>query len=126
MTTKLLQPRLLAAIDTRSASIRQLMQGRLVDDEPGVRAHLDLHNPAEEDDAQADAQSDLDAALLERYHEELRVLEAARARIVAGEFGVCLECGAAVPEARLLAAPESPWCVECQSRAEAGAHRPTL
>ncbi|MFN0161395.1 MAG: TraR/DksA family transcriptional regulator [Burkholderiales bacterium] len=126
MTSTPLQNLLIAAIESKSASLKQLMQGRLIEDEPGVRAHLDLHNPAEEDDAQADAQSDLDAALLARYDEELKALDAARSRITAGEFGICLECGATVPEARLLAVPESPWCVDCQSRAEAGAHRPKL
>lgn len=29
------------------------------------------------------------------------------------EFGVCEDCGDVIPVARLLAVPESPFCVEC-------------
>jgi DnaK suppressor protein len=43
------------------------------------------------------------------------VLDALR-RIEAGTYGVCVDCGGAVPEGRLEARPEAARCVSCQAR----------
>ena len=43
---------------------------------------------------------------------------AALARMNRGEYGVCLECGARIPPARLHALPEVETCVSCQTRME--------
>ncbi|MDR1360603.1 MAG: TraR/DksA family transcriptional regulator [Deltaproteobacteria bacterium] len=42
-------------------------------------------------------------------------LEYALKRIQEPDFGYCLECGEEIPFARLLAMPESAYCVNCAS-----------
>jgi RNA polymerase-binding transcription factor DksA len=49
---------------------------------------------------------------------ELRELEAARARIADGSYGVCADCGADIPVARLRAQPAALRCIACQQRHE--------
>jgi DnaK suppressor protein len=43
------------------------------------------------------------------------VLEALR-RLEQGHYGLCVDCGTAVPESRLEAKPEAARCVTCQSK----------
>ncbi|PIY73148.1 MAG: dimethylmenaquinone methyltransferase, partial [Rhodobacterales bacterium CG_4_10_14_0_8_um_filter_70_9] len=45
--------------------------------------------------------------------EEIRMIEAALARIDAGEFGYCVNCGAPIGKARLDIVPHAPRCVKC-------------
>ncbi|WP_438353159.1 TraR/DksA family transcriptional regulator [Microbacterium sp. CJ88] len=47
---------------------------------------------------------------------ELAELTAAEERLVAGEYGVCTDCGAPIPAARLRIRPATRWCVPCASR----------
>ena len=39
--------------------------------------------------------------------------------IAAGDYGVCIDCGNAIPYARLAAYPSAKRCVRCQQRHEA-------
>ncbi|RLK49623.1 TraR/DksA family transcriptional regulator [Microbacterium telephonicum] len=48
---------------------------------------------------------------------ERRALAEALVRAEAGEYGVCADCGAAIPSARLAARPEATRCVACAQRA---------
>jgi RNA polymerase-binding transcription factor DksA len=50
--------------------------------------------------------------------ERVKRLVAALDRLNAGEYGTCVECGAAISAARLRAAPEVQTCVRCQDRLE--------
>jgi RNA polymerase-binding transcription factor DksA len=43
--------------------------------------------------------------------------EEALARVAAGEFGRCEQCGAPIPDALLAAAPECRYCDRCAARA---------
>lgn len=54
----------------------------------------------------------------ERDIEELQAIEAARARLQDGSFGLCVDCGVAIAPARLDAQPSAARCVECQARFE--------
>ena len=81
------------------------------------------------DESVADLLADLDQSELSRDLGELRELEAARARIAAGGYGVCADCGADIDFERLRAAPGTLRCIACQGRHEktfAGPGRPTL
>ena len=51
-----------------------------------------------------------------RQRVERRRIEAALARLEAGEYGECLVCGEPIPEARLRADPTTTRCVACASR----------
>ncbi len=82
----------------------------------------------ESDDwAQADAERDLAFALEERESAELVAIDAALQRVADGSYGLCLDCGGAIANARLHANPTALRCVGCQSQAEqaSGAVRPT-
>jgi DnaK suppressor protein len=56
-----------------------------------------------------------------RLTERAQRLRDALTRVSVGEYGVCAECGAGIPAARLLAVPDATTCVACQARFEHGA-----
>ena len=70
------------------------------------------------DYANADLIAALDIAEVQRDVVELRELNAARARIDAGTYGACVDCGADIPLGRLEAYPVAIRCTACQARAE--------
>jgi RNA polymerase-binding transcription factor DksA len=45
--------------------------------------------------------------------QEIRMIDAALKRIEAGEYGYCVRCGEAIPEARLDLVPHAPLCRTC-------------
>jgi phage/conjugal plasmid C-4 type zinc finger TraR family protein len=50
-----------------------------------------------------------------------RELEAALARLHEPDFGLCVDCDAEIPYARLSANPTATRCVTCQAQHERGA-----
>ena len=72
---------------------------------------------------------DLDQADASRDLSELRTLDAARARIDEGRYGICVECGQDIGFERLRASPGAVRCIQCQTQFEkthAGQTRTTL
>ncbi len=67
------------------------------------------------DEALAVTLGDLSAARLEHEVRTLRALDKARSRIGEKDFGLCEDCGARIPVARLAANPAATRCVACQS-----------
>lgn len=53
--------------------------------------------------------------------QELRRVTSALTRMDTGEYGICIDCGIEIPEARLEANPFSERCVECEERHEQSA-----
>lgn len=47
---------------------------------------------------------------------QLDCIRGALARVKAGTYGLCVECGIAIPPERLEVAPETPFCVDCKGR----------
>lgn len=72
-----------------------------------------------DDRSVADLLVDLSLSEISRDVDELRAIEYALARVRAGSYGICQSCGGGIPEERLEAIPETPFCIDCQSRAEA-------
>jgi RNA polymerase-binding transcription factor DksA len=70
------------------------------------------------DYANADLIAALDIAEVQRDVVELRELNAARARIDAGTYGACVDCGTDIPLGRLEAYSAAIRCTACQTRAE--------
>jgi DnaK suppressor protein len=66
------------------------------------------------DESVATLIADLGHADIERDLSELRALEAARARLADGSYGICAECGGDVGVERLRANPAAVRCVDCQ------------
>ena len=54
----------------------------------------------------------------QRDQEELMAIEASRGRIADGSYGVCTDCGKAIPMERLKAQPIALRCVPCQNTYE--------
>ena len=72
------------------------------------------------DPGSALSDADREAAVIEAMLGQRSQLTAALARIDAGSYGKCIDCGAALPDERLEARPEAARCVTCQARAENG------
>ena len=70
------------------------------------------------DQATGDALADLNLAIIDRHVQELRDIEASRARIADGSFGTCTDCGGDIGFERLLAYPTAKRCFSCQRQHE--------
>jgi DnaK suppressor protein len=66
----------------------------------------------------ADLNAEPEVAALERDVVELREVEAAQRRVHEPDFGLCIDCDADIPFARLEVSPSARRCVACQARAE--------
>ena len=66
----------------------------------------------------ADEEFDLGVAMEEREAAELLAIDEALQRVADGSYGLCLQCGASIPAARLHAQPTAERCVGCQTRSE--------
>jgi len=68
----------------------------------------------------------MDFALMEMESETLKKIDEALQRLEEGSYGVCVECGQKIAEARLRALPFANACRECQEQREerAEAERP--
>lgn len=86
------------------------LQGRLA----GIEAELDSHDSRDWEDLATEREGD---EVLERLGQdgqnEIRMIEAALARIADGEYGFCAKCGGPIAEARLDAIPYTPHCRAC-------------
>jgi RNA polymerase-binding transcription factor DksA len=55
-------------------------------------------------------------SLMEHDGSALEQIEAALVRIEDGHYGVCTECEAKIPKARLQVLPHTPHCVKCAEK----------
>ena len=72
----------------------------------------DEHDPEGTTLAYERSQSD---ALLKQAEQRLVDIRAARQRLEAGSFGMCVTCGAPIAKARLDARPYASTCINCAS-----------
>lgn len=70
------------------------------------------------DEALAVTLGDLSAARMDHEIRLLHAMEAAAARMDSPDFGLCEDCEARIPAARLVANPMATRCVACQERHE--------
>lgn len=108
------QTLLLAQRATLLAQLATLRGG----DRGRVEASAEHFGQHEDSRAQVATERDLELALDDRESIGLRAVDAALARIEAGRYGECTDCGADIPAARLQAAPEALRCLACQTRLE--------
>ena len=83
-----------------------------------AEAAADKRLQAGEEGMVRDDAFDLGSTLGEREAAELQAIERALQRVADGSYGLCLQCGAAIPTARLHAQPTAERCVSCQTAAE--------
>lgn len=63
-------------------------------------------------------EQELSIEIMARVQGELNAIQEALDRIQARSYGVCEDCGEAIPTVRLMAAPMARFCIGCQSRVE--------
>ena len=85
----------------------------------GDGSELSTHDQHPADNASELSDSDRENAILEAAADQRKQVEAALARIEAGTYGTCTDCGQQISEARLQVRPEASRCIECQAKAEA-------
>jgi DnaK suppressor protein len=109
-----------ALLKQRKADVGFAVQDRL--HRHGLTTHEDaaLPNRREDtdDDAAADTATHMDIVSVARNADQLALLEAALARIDAGEYGDCIECGEPIARERLFANPVANRCTDCQQFTE--------
>jgi DnaK suppressor protein len=76
-----------------------------------------------DDWAKANEEIDLKIGLEELESAELVAIDAALKRVADGSYGLCVQCGASIPAARLHANPIALRCISCQTDEER--HNPT-
>lgn len=117
MSTQLTAPFKEQLLAQRSSLLSQLatLRGGAISRTEASAAHF---GQAEDPRAQLANEKELEFALDARESAELDAVEAALKRIDDGSYGICTDCGAEIPAARLHAAPETPRCVSCQQKFE--------
>ncbi len=70
------------------------------------------------DEALAVTLGNLSAARMDHEVRAIQAMEAAASRLDSPDFGICEDCGANIPAARLIASPTATRCVTCQERHE--------
>jgi DnaK suppressor protein len=85
----------------------------LVPERGGVGNHM-------ADDANETAEQETMLTLQNKIQHELEQVNQALARMEAGTYGICANCGKAINPARLEARPFSLYCIDCQQLADRG------
>ncbi len=128
-----LSPRQMGRLSAKMALRKEalLEEIRQVLEEKGKEHYADIIGGVgdEGDQALATVVADIANAEVSRDILEVRDIAAAEARIAAGTYGVCIDCGAEIDYARLDAYPSCKRCLRCQDLREktrAGRPHPTL
>jgi RNA polymerase-binding transcription factor DksA len=128
MLDKATLTRLEAVLARRRTALEQEIRAKLASARE-VAGSAALDQVIESGDyANADLIAALDIAEVQRDLVELRELNSACARMAAGDYGACADCGVDIPRERLEAYPVAIRCTPCQARAErrAATSRPRL
>jgi DnaK suppressor protein len=104
---------MLHELDTATSTLENEGAG-----ESSELSHIDQH-PA--DTASELADNDRENAILEAADDQRAQVQSALARIEDGSYGICVDCGQKISEARLSVRPEAARCVDCQTKVEAAA-----
>lgn len=79
--------------------------------------HLQVGNGGFADSAQATEERAELLGAIEASRHRIQQIDAALARMDAGSYGVCVDCGTTIAEERLEVRPLSVSCVDCAGRA---------
>ena len=102
----------------RTSQLREEIRQALLksDSEQYVQIANEVHEL--EDESFADLMVDVNLAEIDRDLQELRLIDAAKLRMVDGSYGHCESCGLAIELERLRATPFASRCFDCQSSFE--------
>jgi RNA polymerase-binding protein DksA len=111
--------KLTTSLDRRYASLLEEVRDALEKSEnQQYVALIDGSSTDIADESIADALADLSLAIIDRHIQEMRDIEAARARIKDGSFGICIDCGTEISSERLVVNATAKRCVTCQRQRE--------
>jgi RNA polymerase-binding transcription factor DksA len=80
----------------------------------GIGAELDSHDAKDWEEMATEREGDeVLEDLGQSAQTELRMIDAAMARIEEGEYGYCTKCGDKIAEDRLDLLPATPFCANC-------------
>ncbi|MBI3042577.1 MAG: TraR/DksA family transcriptional regulator [Betaproteobacteria bacterium] len=101
------------ALEARGRELREEIRQLLLQSDQ--QHHRDLAGMVGDmgDESVANMLADLDAAFIDRHVHELREIEAARGRLVAGSYGICVDCRDGIDVKRLEAYPTTVRCARC-------------
>ena len=102
----------------RQAALQEQLNSLRGGDKSRAEASADHFNRPEDSTAQTNTARDLEFALDEHETLELAHVAAALARIEAGTYGQCVDCGVEIPAKRLHVAPAAARCIACQEKVE--------
>ncbi|WP_108428284.1 TraR/DksA C4-type zinc finger protein [Limnohabitans sp. Hippo3] len=113
------------SLDSHKAQLleaRAELLARIAFERGGVVSRADMAAEHFDDSFQSRAQAlterETEFAMNEHETAELGDIDAALARIQAGTYGQCTDCGVTIPTARLNAYPTAKRCIACQTVAE--------
>lgn len=80
----------------------------------GIGAELDSHEAKDWEEMAVERETDeVLEDLGQAAQQELRMIDAALARMAEGEYGDCVRCGDRISEERLDLLPATPFCPNC-------------
>ena len=80
----------------------------------GIEAELDAHSSRDWEELATEREGDeVLEDLGQSAQHEIRMIDAALARVEAGEYGYCVTCGSEIDAARLDLIPATPFCRNC-------------
>ncbi len=106
--------RLRSLLDEQEARVRRQLSALGASAVPMPR-EAPLENAGLADEEAVDQTNDV---MLARYRSELEQLSAARERLQQHSYGICIDCGEAIPFLRLQAQPTAARCLACQTARE--------
>ena len=111
--------KLSAKLNQRYQALLEEVRGELEHSENQQFVELLGRSPGDiGDESVADALADLELKMIDRHIQEIRDIEAARARIADASLGICIACGGEIDYERLLAYPTAKRCLTCQQQRE--------
>jgi DnaK suppressor protein len=109
---------LIAAIDAREKDLRARIAGERERASAEMASQFDGVIGDGADFAGARIRAGIESELMDRHLRDLAALDAARARVEAGTYGICVECAEPIGFERLRLNPSAPRCAACQSLRE--------
>jgi DnaK suppressor protein len=64
------------------------------------------------------SRNEMGLQMLTENGNDISLIDDAIERLANGEYGVCMDCGERISEARLMARPYAIFCIDCKSRHE--------
>ena len=111
--------RLDAGLTSRYEALLEEVRDELETSENQQYVELIGRTPADTgDESVGDILADLNLGIIDRHIQEIRDIEAARARRKDGVYGTCIDCRSDIDFERLLAYPTAKRCFACQQQHE--------